>query len=289
MQEKGIDILTGKEALHKGTSLLIQQGQDNQTAWLEASLLLGKACNKNRIKLLTTLDEYLQEGCWEDYLNLINRRMAYEPLQYILGEQVFMSLCFKVSPDVLIPRGETELLVNEALKITDKNKETQILDLCTGSGAIAVSLAYYLPNSKVSAVDISARALENARSNAELNGVENRIELLCGDMFSALPIKQFDIITCNPPYISEREYEDLSEDVKKEPRLALYGGSDGLDFYRIIGVNAHSFLKKGGVLLMEIGWMQGNEVKSILQENNFRNIRIIKDWNGHDRIVTCTT
>jgi len=288
MQNKKVDVPSGKDALRWGVSLLEPLGNDSQTAWLEANLLLGKAWNKSRIKLLTTLDDYLETASWESYKNYIMCRVAQEPLQYLIGEQIFMSLCFKVNPDVLIPRGETELLVNEALKLGLDIKQPKVLDLCTGSGAIAVSLAYYLPDSEVFAVDISAKALEIARINAQANGVDNKIEFFCGDMFLALETKQFDIITCNPPYISATEYVELPVDVKKEPRLALYGGKDGLQFYRILGAGARDFLTEQGILLMEIGYKQGEEVKRIMEENGFGNIQIIRDWNGHDRIVTCT-
>jgi release factor glutamine methyltransferase len=289
MQNKGEDITCGSEALRWGASLLLPLGNDSQTAWLEASLLLGKACNKERIKLLTTLDDYLEATCWKDYKSYIQRRIEKEPLQYILEEQVFMSLSFRVTQDVLIPRGETELLVNEVLKLGSGIKRLRVLDLCTGSGAIAVSLAYYLPDCEIVAVDISSEAIEVARINAQKNGVDKRIRFLCSDMFSALEIDKFDIITCNPPYINALEYEELPLDVKKEPQLALYGGKDGLDFYYALAAGAHQFLKAQGILLMEIGSKQGNEVRKIMEGKGFADIRIIKDWNGHERIVTCTT
>lgn len=281
------DIPNGREALKKGVQLFAPLGLDNQTAWLEAGLLLGKACSKDRIKLLTTLDDVLEAQEWNKFIEYITRRLSLEPLQYIIGEQVFMSLCFRVTPAVLVPRAETELLVNEVIKM--KRQRANILDLCTGSGTIAVSLAYYMPDCQVTAIDISADALGVAEENAAINSVGDRIEFLCGDMFSPLAgNSSFDIITCNPPYINAAEYHELSADVKKEPRLALYGGTDGLDFYRLIGAKAKQFMSKKGVLLVEIGWQQGTEVKEIFEKNGFNKVKIIKDWNGHDRIVTCT-
>lgn len=276
-----------REALKKGAQLLEKLGMDSQTRWLEASLLLSAVCGKERIKLLTELDDKLAAAFWDKYLGYIGRRLSGEPLQYITGKQDFMSLSFKVGPSVLIPRPETELLVNEAIKLSPK--KASILDLCTGSGAIAVSLAYYLKDSKVTAVDISAEALRIAEENARLHNVGGRIKFLCGDMFSPLGTKsRFDLITCNPPYISAAEYEELSCDVKKEPRTALYGGIDGLDFYRLLGAQAPDFLTPQGLLLAEIGWRQGEETAKIFKDNGFGEVKLLKDWNGHDRIVTCT-
>lgn len=287
MNNKKNNIPNGRETLNKGTQLLVSFGLDNQTAWLEANLLLGKACGKDRIKLLTTLDDPLEEYAFDEYMVYIERRLSSEPLQYIMGEQVFMSLYFKVTPAVLIPRAETELLVNEVIEM--KRPKANILDLCTGSGAIAVSLAHYMPDCQIVAVDISADALEVAEENAAINSVGDRIEFFCGDMFSPLASSSsFEIIICNPPYINAVEYHELPADVKKEPRLALYGGTDGLDFYRLIGAKAKQFMSQKGVLLVEIGWQQGTEVKEIFEGNGFNEVKIIKDWNGHDRIVTCT-
>lgn len=278
--------LDGREVLKQGADQLSAQGIPPQTAWLEASLLLGKAWQKDRVALLTSLDETPGPETRRAYRELLNRRLNQEPLQYILGEQVFMSLQFKVTPDVLIPRPETELLAQEAIALGRGLKDPMILDLCTGSGALAISLAYYLPQSRVTAVDISSPALEVARENACHNGVSKRVELLAGDLFSPLANRKFHLITCNPPYISEEEYGGLPAEVKKEPRLALYGGEDGLAFYRRIGSQAGEFLVEEGRLVMEIGYAQGPAVKEILATNGWGAIRLIKDWNGHDRVIT---
>lgn len=276
-----------REALKKGAQLLEKLDLDSQARLLEASLLLSAASGKERIKLLTAWDDELAAGDWDKYLGYIKRRLLGEPLQYITGKQDFMSLMFKVGPAVLIPRPETELLVNEAIKL--QPKKAKILDLCTGSGAIAVSLAYYLTDSKVTAVDISAEALRIAEENARLHDVEGRIEFLCGDMFCPLGAQsKFNLITCNPPYISAAEYEKLSAEVKKEPRAALLGGTDGLDFYRLLGARARAFLEPQGVLLVEIGWQQGAQTEKIFKDNGFADVKVLQDWNGLDRIVTCT-
>lgn len=276
----------GRDALRWAASLLAQQGVDKQSAWLEASLLLGKAWQKNKTELLTSLDELLDKPSGEAFRHLLERRLNHEPVQYLLGEKEFMGLRFLVTPDVLIPRDETELLVQAALKLSSPFAKPRILDLCTGSGAIAVSIAHYKPQSRVWAADISEAALEVARTNARNNQTADRMVFLCGDMFAPFCAgEKFEMIVCNPPYISPKEYLSLSPEVKKEPRLALYGGVDGLDFYRVLGEKAPFFLTEEGVLLAEIGWEQGPAVAAIFKNCGFIDIQISKDWNNLDRII----
>ncbi|NCA66998.1 MAG: peptide chain release factor N(5)-glutamine methyltransferase [Clostridia bacterium] len=198
------------------------------------------------------------------------------PLQYVLGNTSFYGNTIKVDSRVLIPRQETELLVSEALKYI--KEDSKVLDICTGSGAIAIAIAKG-KGIKVTASDISAEALEVAAENATANGVD--IIFIRSDMFASIEEK-FDIIICNPPYISRSEMEVLPEDVKKEPRLALFGGNSGLDYYRILADNIKKHLNGGGVLLMEIGSKQSVDVKQLFAEYK---TETYKDYSGLDRIV----
>ncbi|MCR4440661.1 MAG: peptide chain release factor N(5)-glutamine methyltransferase [Peptococcaceae bacterium] len=278
--------MTGREALQWAVSLLAGLGLDKRVARLESRLILEKAWGKKGLKLITDLDELLDEDAQEKYMSLIGRRVRREPLQYIVEEQEFMSLPFKVSPDVLIPRWDSELLAEEAIGLGKSFVEPRILDIGTGSGAIAVSLAFYLPRCRVWAVDISGPALEVARQNARRNGVGDRVEFLKGDLFAPLPpgIK-FHLIVSNPPYLTEEELASLAEEVKKEPRIALDGGKDGLEFYKEIIPAAFEFLLPGGSLLLEVGWQQGGSAAEIMARHGYSRLRVKKDYQGKDRVV----
>lgn len=277
---------TGRKALQWAASFLIEQGFAPEQVQNEGRQLLAKAWHKEKLELLLALNEELPEEVWCKFQEDVERRGNYEPLQYLVGSQEFMDLSFKVTPDVLIPRWDTEILVEEALKVGRKLDEPRILDLCTGSGAAALSLAYYLPESKVHAVDISAPALAVAQENAANLGVGNKVKFYQGDLFAPLsPPAKFHLIVSNPPYISREEYQELPLDVKKEPVLALLGGEDGLDFYRRIAQEAENYLLPGGFLLLEIGYRQAPDVKEILQQNNFHRLEVVQDWGGRDRVV----
>ncbi|MFZ5943939.1 MAG: peptide chain release factor N(5)-glutamine methyltransferase [Bacillota bacterium] len=253
---------------------------------IEAELLLAETLGYSRAKLLAYQEELLAEEKQERFQDLINRRKSGEPLQYLLGKQNFMGLDFLVNKNVLIPRSDTEVLVEETIKLAKEiAKPLSILDLCTGSGAIAVSLAKYLPDASFCAVDISGDALEVAKINAVNAGVLEKIEFFHGDLYAPLTKQSFEIIVSNPPYISTGEMEQLPLDVKKEPALALWGGEDGLDFYRRILEEAPKYLKTNGYILLEIGWQQGETVLNLLKDNNFVNRKIIKDWAGNVRVV----
>jgi len=277
---------TGRTALQWAVSFLIERGFLSDKAQLESRLLLGKAKEQEGIQLVTTLDDVLKEEVWELYRVLVIRLSQHEPLQYLTGQQDFMGLSFKITPAVLIPRWDTEVLVEEALSYLHTVASPKVLDLGTGSGVIAISLAYHKPESFVWAVDISAAALEVARDNAVFLGVAERITFLEGDLFAPLlPENQFDLIISNPPYITETEYLQLSAEVKKEPLCALVGGCDGLDYYRRIAGSAAQYLAIGGRILLEIGWKQGEEVSQLLKENGFRDVRVLQDTAGHSRVV----
>lgn len=280
-----IDI-TGTQALRWAGAYLIDAGVDRETANLHGRLLLSKAWNKEGIKLIISLGETLDKKVWSEYQQMIKRRADNEPLQYILGVQEFMGLTFKVTSAVLIPRWDTEVLVSEAVKLSKEYESPLILDLGTGSGVIAISLAYFSEKARITAVDISTAALAVARENSQQMEVADRVRFICGDMFSALTNEEkYHLIVSNPPYISKEEYAELAPEVKKEPYHALFGGEDGLDYYRYLSVKTTEYLAKGGHLLMEIGWLQGQAVSELLKNNGFCCVRVLKDFNGNDRVV----
>lgn len=238
-------------------------------------------------------DEYRAEA----YFRFIDRRAEGEPLQYILGSQEFMGLSFEVNPSVLIPRQDTETLVELAVsRAAEKKKSLSVLDMCCGSGAIAVSMAHFLPKAKVTACDISPEALEVARRNAEKNGLGGRIEFLESDLFYVTKRKKkihmkdtFDMILSNPPYIPTEVIGTLQTEVKDhEPLTALDGGADGLDFYRRIAEEAAESLKKDGLMLLEIGSDQAEAVTSLLRDAGYYGeIEVTRDLAGLQRVVSC--
>lgn len=242
--------------------------------WLFAHVL---GIKRSEVKTLTTI----KEDDLKKVKELVERRAKGEPLQYILGSQDFYNVNIKCDKRALIPRFETEYLVDVIVK--SDCKKDNILDLCTGSGAIAIALKKACPTSQVLAVDISEKALSLTRENAERNGVE--IQTLRSDMFTRIE-GGYDIIVSNPPYITKKEMKSLSSDVKSEPQNALYGGIDGLDFYRIIAEKATMHLFDGGKLYLEVGKGQAESVKELLY--NYSEVEIIKDLDGVDRIVCAT-
>lgn len=278
--------MIAKDLMSKGENILAEAGRAN--ARFDSRTLFMYVTGLDNTGLLMNQRKQVDSGTCEAYMELIRRRAAGEPLQHITGEQGFMGLTFRVGPSVLIPRPETELLVEEALEILrseygkDEAATPVILDICTGSGAIGIAVKKLFPEAEVTLSDISAEALETARVNAGLN--ECKVELVESDMFSALEGRVFHMILCNPPYISDAEIETLDEEVRDhEPRTALSGGSDGLDFYRIIARDAADHLEAGGWLLMEIGYDQGESVPALMR--NLGDTRVLKDLNGLDRVV----
>lgn len=251
-------------------------------ARLEAEILLAYALQETRVFLYTHFDEPVNQSERDRFRGLIQRRVQQEPLAYITGEREFMSLSFEVGRQVLIPRPETELLVEAAMDWCD-GRDLRICDMGTGSGAIAVSLAYYLQVGQFTAVDISAPALEVATRNAARHGVD--IEFYCSDLFEHLhPDMGFDIITANLPYIPEEEYRALTADVRNyEPQLALLAGGDGLDIYRRLLPQAMPRLSPEGCLMLEIGAKQGPAALELAQ--SFGTGRLIADLAGRDRLL----
>jgi len=225
----------------------------------------------------------------------LKRRIKGEPIQYILGKADFMGLEFKVTPDVLIPRQETEILVETAVKQVTKSQghkvtSVRILDVGTGSGCIAVSLAKLLRDVEITATDISSKAIEIAEYNAGINNVSEKIKFINIDLSSSLGVygcARYDIIVSNPPYIPFGEINTLQAEIQYEPRIALDGGSDGLDFYRRIIIGAAAgLLKKSGSLIMEMGFGQKEEIENIFRESGkYEIIEITKDYSGIDRVI----
>lgn len=274
--------MTIKETLRKG---IIELKINNiQEPSLKARLLLQYILNKPRQYLIIYDNKQLTLRQEVNFFKGIKKLVKGIPLQHITHSQEFMKMTFYVNEDVLIPRPDTEILVEEVIKIAKRINAKKILDLCTGSGAIAISLKKFIPNADIIAVDISEKALEIAKRNAEK--LEAKINFVKSDLFDKLDNKKFDIIVSNPPYIRKDEIKKLSEEVQKEPKIALNGGEDGLDFYRIITEQAINYLKTGSFLCFEIGYNQKNDVIKIIEdEQNYKNIYCKKDLYGNDRII----
>ena len=276
--------MTIKEAIKE--AVIMMKNENIDAPKIKARMLLEATLKKSKEYLMIYDTKQITPAERDEYIKKVKRLILGEPLQYITGKQEFMKLNFLVTKDVLIPRQDTEILVQEVIDKAKNIKNPVILDLCTGSGVIAISLAKYVNNSKIIAVDVSPRALEVARKNAILNGVINNIEFVESDLFSELTNKKFDIIVSNPPYIETRNLKSLPRDVQSEPRLALDGGKDGLNFYRIIFENAFKFLNKQGFVCVEIGYNQKKSVLQIVQnQKRYFNYYSKRDLCENDRIV----
>jgi len=259
---------------------------------LSAELLLSHVLGMKRIELYTQFDQPVAKPKLDELRGLVKRAGGHEPVAYLIGKTEFYSLELDISNDCLIPRPETELLVQRAIEFLRTRHGTQfVCDLCTGSGCVAVAIAKNVPEARVIATDISAAALEVAARNVDKHRLVERITLLQGDLFEPLvkplDVEQFDLIVCNPPYVSAAEYEMLDKNVKEyEPKIALFAGDDGLDVYRRIIEKADQFLKPEAVLMLEIGYAQGPAVKELLEQTEaFAEITIEKDVHDNDRIV----
>lgn len=272
-----------------GTSYLTEKGFDDPR--LNIELLLAHILQLQRIQLYTNFDRPLSENELARFKELLKRRLSREPLQYILGEAEFMGLKFVVDQRVLIPRPDTEVLVDSVIhKIKNTfslSDGVRILDIGTGSGCIAVSLAKLLSNVTVTAIDISSEALDLARMNSEKNGIQEKITFLRSDVFThRFDEPKYHCIVSNPPYISNEEYELLPPDVKEyEPRTALADESDGLMFYGEIARKAESILVDNGFVAVEHAYDQSERVQIIFREFGFKNISTIKDYGGNFRCV----
>jgi release factor glutamine methyltransferase len=258
-------------------------GKQIEAARLEAELLLAATLGLDRVGLYVNFERPLDAAELAAFRERVRRRAQREPLQYILGETEFWSLSFNVNAVVLVPRADTEVLVEEALtRIEDR---ARVLDVGTGSGAIAIALAHEKLGVVVTALDCSAPALEVARGNALRNGVAERVSFVEGDL-AALPLGSYDMVVSNPPYIPTRDWETLMPEVRDyEPRLALDGGTDGLDAYRHLAIQARKILVPGGWLLVEIGIGQARDVCALFRAAGLAEIQQRDDYSGIPRVV----
>ena len=284
--------MTLAEIYEYGTNRLDEAGIEYPS--VDAFYLLEYAAKIDKTKYLMFKDQEVSEKHFNEYKELIDRRCEHIPYQYIVGFAEFMGLTYEVSRDVLIPRLDTEILGEEALKVI--GFEADVLDLCTGSGCIGISLKRYRPDIHVTCSDISHKALDMARKNIahqhlelanETGSLEKGIRLVEGDLFEPFDEdEKFDLIVSNPPYVSEEEYRSLMPEVKNhEPVTALIAGPDGLDIYRRLTADAPAYLKEGGKLLLEIGAAQAQAVTKLMKEAGFKDIEVIKDLAELDRVV----
>lgn len=271
-----------REIYEEGVRVLAEAGIEE--AQLDARLLLEHICRTTRQDLLAHGDRRVGPQELAGYLELIGKRSRHIPLQHLTGVQDFMGLTFRVNENVLIPRQDTEILVEEALR--GGCDYVRLLDMCTGSGCILLSLLHYSNNSSGIGIDISEKALQTAKENADWLGVQDA-QFRCGNLFAALSEgEKFDIILSNPPYISSGVIAGLMEEVREhEPLQALDGGADGLLFYRRITEEAGHYLNRGGKLYYEIGFDQAQSVTGLLEQHGYKEIRVVKDYAGLDRVV----
>lgn len=278
-----ISDMTYKEAFDKGTEKL--EGAGITEAGLDARLLLEYVCGTDHSALIVHPGRVLTQDEEKRYFTYIDRRAGREPVAYILGSWGFMGLEFGVTRDVLIPEQDSEFLVEEALRHCSDGMK--ILDLCTGSGCIALSILRYTNDTTALCTDISAAALAVATANAGDLGLLERCTFIETDLFPDTELGKADIVVSNPPYIASRVIESLAPEVKDhEPRLALDGSEDGLIFYRRIADNIGDYLYSSGYLILEIGYDQAEAVKEILEKTGrFHEIEVVKDFSGNDRVV----
>ena len=271
--------MTVREALKNGANRLEMAGVPD--ARLDAEYLLAELTHLDRLRLIADGGNPLTDEQLNAYEQWLARRERREPLQYILGNQPFMGFMLKTSPAALIPRADTERLCEAALGVLRPGMRA--LDLCTGTGALAIALKKLCPQAEVSALDLSEDALALAQSNAE--ALKADIRFYAGDLFSPLQGERFDLIVSNPPYIPQKDLPALQAEVQFEPMMALDGGEDGLSFYRRIAQEAPAHLNPGGYLMLEIGSDQGQSVPQLLAEAGFTDIALQQDYAGLDRVV----
>lgn len=273
-----------KDFLIYGKAFLKDKGIDSYN--IDSEILLMYVTGFSKIQLFTKDDYELSEKEADLYISLLSERAGLKPIQYITGRCEFMGLEFSVNESTLIPRADTENLVERLIEKINKNGFKKILDIGTGSGAIAVAVAKYCGDVAVTAVDIDENALKTAEINAKRNGVLGKIKFVCSDLFLGLNEECYDVIVSNPPYICTDIIKTLSPQVKDfEPLKALDGGTDGLKFYREIISASRRFLNKNGMLFFEIGYDQGEALKKLLADGGYTETELHKDLAGLDRVV----
>ena len=282
-----------KQILEYG--IIILKESNIEEPILKARMLLANILKQSKEYLLIHETEELNLNDTNKYKEGMKKLAINIPIQYIINKNEFMGLEFYVDENVLIPQPDTEILVEEVIKICkeinshNENKKIRILDLCTGSGAIGISLKKYIQNSEITLSDISNKALEIAKKNC-INIIGNtEINIIESDLFEKIDVNnKFDIIVSNPPYIETKTIQTLDKEVQKEPKLALDGGEDGLNLYRRIIKEAHNYLSDNGILVLEIGYNQKDKVINLIRTSNmYREVYSKKDLSNNDRIVAC--
>ena len=271
------------EVLKSATVQLEAGGIENPR--LDAEILLAYVLKWRRLNLYVDAEKILPLESILRFNDLITQRLKKFPVAYLTGAKDFMGLTFAVNEKVLIPRPDTEILTELVGEFLRTRGGGNFLDLGTGSGAICISILKFVKSARATTVDISEAALEVAKFNAKKFHVDDRIEFFCGDLFTPLEGKIFDAIVSNPPYIPTNELETLQAEVKKEPLLALDGGTDGLNFYRRIIFDAPRFLTDGGLLAVEVGFNQAAAVKNLFEREKFFDVEIFKDLSGIERVI----
>jgi release factor glutamine methyltransferase len=262
----------------------LSSGPHSDRARADAELLLLHVVGQNKSWLMAYQEDELAEDKAARYIELIERRQKGEPIQYITGETEFYGLPFRVTPDVLIPRPETEHLVEKVIELAARFEQPRIVDVGTGSGTIAVALAHKLPHAQIAATDISERALVVARKNAKRNGVDFRF--LTGDLLAPVAGERFEIVVSNPPYVPNANRATLSVEVREhEPALALFAGDDGLDVYRRLIPAAFDALTPGGFVALEFGYGQTKAITEMLARSGFEKIEFVPDLQGIPRVA----
>jgi release factor glutamine methyltransferase len=274
------------ELLFEGAEHL-RSGPHSDRNRADAELLLMHVLGRNRAWVLAHAEAIPSDQQASGFITLIERRYRGEPMQYIIGEAEFYGLPFTVTPDVLIPRPDTEHLVEKALELARVIEQPRIVDVGTGSGAIAVTLAHELPAAEITAIDLSEAALQVARGNAKRNGVEHRVRFLAGDLLAPVAGERFDLVVSNPPYVPDTDRALISVEVREfEPALALFGGQDGLAVHRRLLPAAYNALVSGGFIAIEMGFSQGDAIDELLQASGFVDIGVTADLQGIPRVAS---
>jgi release factor glutamine methyltransferase len=273
-----------RELYNQGREAIRQSGIENPE--LEASVLLAKAFNIEARDIYAHPERQLGPEEVEEFNRLLERRIRREPMAYILGEKEFYSRSFSVTPDVLIPRPETEILVEEALKILENFTSPWIIDVGTGSGCIAVTLGCERRDARIFATDISYEALLIARKNSERHGVSQGVSFVRSDLLSCFKDKSFDLVVSNPPYVKGSDYVSLDRDIRDyEPEISLLGGEEGIDYIKGIIFQSKRALKKGGWCIIEVGVDQSGRVTEMFEEAGFKDISLTRDLSGVERVI----
>lgn len=275
-----------KDLILKATNILKEN--DIESYNLDSRLLLAHVLGKDKLYILVNIDEEVSLEDEKKFFDLVEMRRENMPMQYILGHVEFMGMEFIVKEGVLVPRGDTEILVEEVLENIDEKEDIDVIDLCCGSGAIGLALAHFRSNIHVDLVDLYPVPEEVTNINMKRFELESRTSFIKSDLLEEIKIqgKKYDILVSNPPYIQDEEVGRLMDDVKNyEPHTALCGGKDGLDFYRRIIIDAPSVLKGKKILAFEIGYDEGIQVKTLMENVGFKNVIVKKDLAGLDRVV----